>query len=667
MKKLFFICCFSLAIGLAAQVGINTETPKAQLDIRSSSLNSPTPTDGILIPRINVFPSTNPGVGQNGMLVFLTTDNTFYYWDQNQTSWIALTDEMVSIKCIDDLTDGLSDCDGSNNGSSIFLGIDAGKVDDHDDNRNSSVGYQTLMANTSGEKNAALGYQALLNNTTGSNNTAIGNAALLSNTDRSGLVAIGFEALYSNGIDASISSHSQFNTAVGTESMRSNTIGYANSALGYQSMYNNESGTRNTAVGNRSLYNNTTGSYNLANGWQALNSNTAGEYNTANGAQALYSNTTGSHNVAIGAAALYNNTTPSGVVAVGDSALFNNGSNAFEDDYGQYNTAVGQGALKGNANEFKNTAVGYHANYISGGTENVAIGYHAMRNHYLGEQNVACGNAAMQKSGIANHNTAIGYQALYKAASNNNTALGYLTLKELSGGINNLAAGHRAMESTTNASNNTAIGTFALLSNNTGGNNTALGSQTLSNILAGSNNTAVGAYSGQNLTDYQNSTSIGYFTTAQGTNQVAIGNTSVTWIGGMVNWSTYSDARVKKELKEDVRGLDFITRLRPVTYRFDKDAMDALIGVEDPSEYPEKYDCEKVRLSGFIAQEVEQAAQATGYDFSGIHSPQGDAQYYSLSYAEFVVPLVKAVQEQQVLIGELQERIEALESEVAKK
>jgi hypothetical protein len=666
MKKIFFFCYLFLANSLSAQVGINTETPNARLDIRSSSQTSPAATDGILIPRIDVFPSTNPGAAQNGMLVFLTTDRTFYYWNHAQGAWIALTDDLVAIKCIDDLTDGLSDCDGSNDGSSIYLGVGAGHLDDHSDNRNNALGYQTLMANTSGEMNTAMGYQALLNNTTGSNNTAIGNAALRSNTDRSGLVAIGFEALFSNGINASQSNHGQFNTAVGTATLRNNTTGYSNTALGYQALNGNESGTRNTAAGNRSLFNNTTGSYNLANGWQSLNSNTEGEYNTANGVQSLFSNTTGSHNVAIGATALYSNTTPSGLVAVGDSALYNNGSNAFVEEYGRYNTAVGLGALKGNANEFKNTAVGYHANYISGGIENVAIGYNAMRDHYLGEQNVACGNAAMQKSGEANHNTAIGYQALYKAASNNNTALGYLTLKELSGGINNLAAGHRAMESTTNASNNTAIGTFALLSNHTGENNTALGSQTLSNILAGSNNTAVGAYSGQNLTDYQNSTSIGYLTTAQGTNQVAIGNTSVTWIGGMVNWSTYSDALVKQDVEENVRGLDFITRLRPVTYRFDKDKIDELTGTKDPSEYPEKYDCEKVRRSGFIAQEVEQAALASGYDFSGLHPPHGDAKYYSLSYAEFVVPLVKAIQEQQALIGELQARIEVLELELGK-
>ena len=34
-------------------------------------------------------------------------------------------------------------------------------------------------------------------------------------------------------------------------------------------------------------------------------------------------------------------------------------------------------------------------------------------------------------------------------------------------------------------------------------------------------------------------------------------------------------------------------------------------------DYPGKYNVEKIKQSGFIAQEVEQAAEASGYSFSG--------------------------------------------------
>ncbi|MGE5356746.1 MAG: hypothetical protein ACM3PT_10965, partial [Deltaproteobacteria bacterium] len=124
-----------------------------------------------------------------------------------------------------------------------------------------------------------------------------------------------------------------------------------------------------------------------------------------------------------------------------------------------------------------------------------------------------------------------------------------------------------------------------------------------------------------------------------------------------------------------VKGIDFILRLRPVTFHFDKNKMDQITGTIDSSQYDEKYEVESIKHSGFLAQEVELAAQQSGYDFSGVSKPKNDRKLYSMAYSDFVVPLVKAVQEQQEmieklktenveqqkLIGELIKRIEALE------
>ena len=49
---------------------------------------------------------------------------------------------------------------------------------------------------------------------------------------------------------------------------------------------------------------------------------------------------------------------------------------------------------------------------------------------------------------------------------------------------------------------------------------------------------------------------------------------------------------------------------------------------------------------------MEEAAKSVGYDFSGVDAPKNDKDFYGLRYAEFVVPLVKAVQEQQAMIEE---------------
>jgi hypothetical protein len=46
-----------------------------------------------------------------------------------------------------------------------------------------------------------------------------------------------------------------------------------------------------------------------------------------------------------------------------------------------------------------------------------------------------------------------------------------------------------------------------------------------------------------------------------------------------------------------------------------------------------------------LAQDVEKAAKDLNYDFSGVDAPKNDKDLYALRYAEFVVPLVKAVQE----------------------
>ncbi|MAP54630.1 hypothetical protein [Altibacter sp.] len=81
-----------------AQVGIGTTNPRSLLDISASSSTAPTSSDGILIPRVSSFPDNDPGVDQDGMMLFLssavgTNDKGFYYWDHNQTKWISVGSE----------------------------------------------------------------------------------------------------------------------------------------------------------------------------------------------------------------------------------------------------------------------------------------------------------------------------------------------------------------------------------------------------------------------------------------------------------------------------------------------------------------------------------------------------------------------------------------------
>ena len=87
MKKIYLLVFIYVSFQpLLAQVGVNTTDPKAQLDIKASSETSPSNTDGILIPRVNAFPSTNPTAAQQAMMIYLTTAvganlPGFYFWD----------------------------------------------------------------------------------------------------------------------------------------------------------------------------------------------------------------------------------------------------------------------------------------------------------------------------------------------------------------------------------------------------------------------------------------------------------------------------------------------------------------------------------------------------------------------------------------------------------
>jgi hypothetical protein len=159
-----------------------------------------------------------------------------------------------------------------------------------------------------------------------------------------------------------------------------------------------------------------------------------------------------------------------------------------------------------------------------------------------------------------------------------------------------------------------------------------------------------------------------------------IGNSSVTSIGGYANWSNFSDGRYKKNIHENVPGIGFIKMLRPVTYTLDITSLNSYLDNRNPkalregeiaySPSPEDLravsEKEQIVYTGFVAQEVEDAANRLGYNFSGIDAPKTEGGLYSLRYGEFVPTLVKAIQEQQLIIEDQQKQIEALISRIEK-
>jgi len=284
------------------------------------------------------------------------------------------------------------------------------------------------------------------------------------------------------------------------------------------------------------------------------------------------------------------------------------------------------------------------------GYKNTAFGYAALYSDTTGSLNTANGVYALYSNTTGYYNTANGYRALYSNAY----------------GFGNIANGVDALYHNTIGIYNTANGVHALYKNTSGNSNTANG------YYAGSYNdnnvgcTFIGYDADQSVfTDFTNSTALGNISRITASNQVRIGNSSVTSIGGYEPWTNLSDGRFKKNVKENVPGLAFINQLHAITYTIDVTNLRNFLGEDRQNEAitaegktvreknPEAealiqkgiQEKEKIIRTGFVAQQVEEAAKKIGYDFSGVDKPANEHTPYGLRYSEFVVPLVKAVQE----------------------
>ena len=656
LKACLFLICFQLFHNnmKAQSLAINTTGAGAHasaiLDV--SSLNK-----GLLIPRISLTnindvatitgPATSLLVYNTNATIIGGSGLGYYYFDG--TNWIKMTDAAMpntpwGILGNTGTLDGTHFIGTTDNVAFNFR-VNNQKAGRIDQSGPTFFGYQAGNVNA-GISNTGIGFQSLFSNNSGNYNTAIGSGTLNLNQTAS------------------------FNTAVGYAALTSNNTGYENTANGAQALYTNSAGFKNTAIGVNALYTNSIGNYNTANGHSALFTNNSGSENTAIGVQALYFNTTGNNNTATGVNALYKNTNGYANTAHGHAALFSNIT-------GYENTAIGDSALYFNTIGFGNTATGYHALYSNSGNTygNTANGQFSLSSNTTGNLNTASGRASLFSNIDGNGNSALGYFALrWNINGNNNTAIGEYAMDNNANGNNNTAIGGNALANNLDGYSNTAIGNDALSLNLHGFQNTANGVFALVQNFNGNYNTAVGYNTGPNANNYSNTTCLGIDATATASNMVRIGNAFVTSINGNVNFTVVSDGRVKENIQENVPGLSFIKLLRPVTYRLNRDKINEMSGLNDrrkqitdsakgKTDIPKFLTGDKYSdvTTGFIAQEVEASAKKLGYDFSGIDKPKNDKDFYGLRYAEFVVPLVKGMQEQQAIIENQNKRIERLE------
>lgn len=341
---------------------------------------------------------------------------------------------------------------------------------------------------------------------------------------------------------------------------------------------------------------------------------------------------------------------------------------------GVYNMFIGYSSGYSNTSGSNNTVLGPYSLYSNtSGSYNTGVGMSVLRNNTNGNFNTAIGDDALYSNIGGDNNTALGRRSLYlNTTGGQNTSTGFYALYSNTTGSSNVASGHLALNSNTTGSFNTGIGNFALRFTTASQYNTSIGYNAGDSYDNGYNNVFVGANTDVNAAGYFNVIAVGQGTVVGGSSTARFGNAATSSYGGWAGWTNVSDGRYKKNIRENVPGLAFINKLRPVTYNLAATALDAFLHSDNKNEMKgaaldiyEKAlkEKEKITYTGFIAQEVEAAAKELSFDFSGIDTPKSANDTYGLRYAEFVVPLVKAVQEQQQQITDMQKKIALLEEQ----
>jgi hypothetical protein len=125
-------------------------------------------------------------------------------------------------------------------------------------------------------------------------------------------------------------------------------------------------------------------------------------------------------------------------------------------------------------------------------------------------------------------------------------------------------------------------------------------------------------------------------------NTIRLGTSGLAWKEIWTNAGVLnsSDERIKTDIKDSEFGLQFINKLRPVSYKLKSKERNTKIG-EDGKQILE--DVPGIRPHyGFLAQQVKEAMGDK--DFAGyIYDSETDV--YALRYTEFISPMVKAIQE----------------------
>ena len=616
--------------------------------------------------------------------------------------------------------EALRDATGGNAHTAIGLGALAAITDGVN---NTALGYVAGNDITTGNYNTLLGYSAGSKLISGGANVAIGNQAMLAHETGGSNIAIGHNAMVGTGANNAKAStdnifigqdcgggtwgdgaSSNYNTAVGNFSMDAAMDGAIyNTALGFRALGALTSGDYNLAAGKDAGLALTTGAGNvfLGNGAGSAATGTSNLVMIGNSAGSSTNSNDGAGNVligkscgnsqtdaanitAIGYEALTNNVSGDKVVAIGYEAAFdynptaNYGNSVFVGYRAGYNAttarkativgdlAVGLGVTTGH----ENTVIGHAAGYdLTAGSGSTFVGLEAGANVTDGNTLIAIGYQAMS-SGNTRHNAndsiAIGTKALYSLTTGNgNICIGAYAGYGTSTGAYNTVLGEFAGQSFNASSTwNTLIGYYAGRNISGAGDNqnVCVGGEAGDTITSGLRNLCLGTGTDTTAGDTDNAIVLGYNVTGGGNelNFGKSGNVVSNTFTSNANFSHSSDKRLKREIKDNTLGLNFINELETKTYKW-------LPSNKVPKELTEHYNEENqkdtdVLMYGMLAQDVKEAMNK--YDnpeFTGWNEKSDGSQ--NISREMFVIPLIKAVQELSAEIENIKKTCKCMKEE----
>lgn len=325
-----------------------------------------------------------------------------------------------------------------------------------------------------------------------------------------------------------------------------------------------------------------------------------------------------------------------------------------------FNTGIGNSNMLNLTTGALNTSLGYRAllNNTSG-SNNTALGVNSLLANTSGDAITSVGVNTFFKNTTGINSTAVGVNSLFNNINGSfNDAVGVNSLFNNISGNSNIAIGNHTLFNNTTGSTNIAIGVHALDTILAGNNNVSIGGNSYINLLTGNNNTAIGTLAGTDLYNGSNNTLLGYDAEPLSTtsnNQVILGNTSVTSLRCNVQViSSLSDMRDKKNIKDLNLGIDFIMKLKPRQFNWDK--REWYEGnISDGSKTSE------VPTAGFIAQELDNVQMSQNADWLNLVL-KDNPERMEATYGNLLPVMVKAIQDLKTENDELRDEIVQLKT-----